>query len=147
MAKTKPRRLIDPDGTLFATICERHATGETIASILRTPGMPSRTQFYAWLEDETRAERFARARAAAMDAIADEAMVIADDGANDTYTDDEGRTRTDMDVIQRSKLRVETRLKLLAKWAPKQYGDKLELAGDANAPLQVQIIRLSEGSK
>ena len=29
----------------------------------------------------------------------------------------------DTDVIQRSKLRVETRLKLLAKWCPTRYGD------------------------
>ena len=31
------------------------------------------------------------------------------------------------DAIQRSKLRVETRLKLLAKWSPEKYGDKKQV--------------------
>jgi hypothetical protein len=33
----------------------------------------------------------------------------------------------DSEWISRSKLRVETRLKLLAKWDPKRYGDRLNL--------------------
>lgn len=31
------------------------------------------------------------------------------------------------DMIEHRKLRIETRLKLLAKWNPKKYGDKLDL--------------------
>lgn len=146
MAKTK-RAAAGPDRELFAAICERHSKGETIASILRSPGMPARTTFYDWLDDEELAGIFARAREAAMDAIADQAVAIAEDGANDTYVDENGFTRTDNDVIQRSKLRVETRLKLLAKWAPRKYGDKLELSGDADRPLTVQVVRLTEGPK
>ena len=33
----------------------------------------------------------------------------------------------DREVTSRSKLRVETRLKLLAKWNPKKYGEKVAL--------------------
>lgn len=33
----------------------------------------------------------------------------------------------DTEHIQRSKLRVETRLKLLAKWNPKRYGDRIDV--------------------
>lgn len=145
MAKTK-RAAAGPNREVFAKICERHSKGETIASILRTPGMPGRSTFYEWLEDEELSGLFARARDAAMDAIADEAVAIAEDGANDTYVDENGFKRVDNDVIQRSKLRVDTRLKLLAKWAPRKYGDKLELSGDADRPLTVQVIRLTEGA-
>ena len=37
----------------------------------------------------------------------------------------EGGDRANTEWISRSKLRVETRLKLLAKWDPKRYGDKI----------------------
>jgi transposase-like protein len=110
---------------IVAEVCARHSQGETIASILRTEGMPSRVTIYDWLGRPEHAERFARARAAAMDAIADEAMTIADEAINDTFLDDTGRKRVDQEVVQRSKLRVETRLKLLAKWAPGAYGDRV----------------------
>jgi hypothetical protein len=40
--------------------------------------------------------------------------------------------------IQRSKLRIETRLKLLAKWNPKKYGERVQVAGDADSPLKVE---------
>jgi hypothetical protein len=51
---------------------------------------------------------------------------LRDDGTNDTYTDEDGNTRTDHDVIARSRLRVDTRKWLLSKALPKIYGDKVE---------------------
>ena len=147
MAKAK-RRESGADRAVFAAICERIAQGETLASICRSEGMPGRVTVYDWMaEHEDLADAFARAREAGMDAIADQAMQIADDGSNDTYVDDKGFQRVDNDVVQRSRLRVETRLKLLAKWSPGKYGDKLELAGSKDAPLLVQVNRLTEGSK
>jgi hypothetical protein len=52
----------------------------------------------------------------------------------------DGREQLDREHVQRSKLRIETRLKLLAKWNPKKWGDKLELAGDQQNPLMIQQI-------
>lgn len=40
------------------------------------------------------------------------------------------------------RVRAETRLKLLAKWDPKRYGDKLELAGDPARPLVTRMERV-----
>ena len=39
----------------------------------------------------------------------------------------EGNTRLDPAAVQMQKNRVEARLKLLAKWNPKKYGDKVGL--------------------
>jgi hypothetical protein len=70
-------------------------------------------------------------------------MEIADDSRND-YIDrlnSDGEVigkQLDAEHVQRSKLRIETRLKLLAKWNPKRYGDKMTLAGDPDAPLASQ---------
>jgi hypothetical protein len=52
-------------------------------------------------------------------------MSIADSNIDDVYCAADGEERTNSDVIQRAKLRVETRLKLLAKWDPRRYGDKM----------------------
>lgn len=42
--------------------------------------------------------------------------------------------------VQRSKLRIETRLKLLSKWFPKKYGDKLDVTSAGNELKQTVVI-------
>lgn len=75
-----------------------------------------------------------------MDRMAEEILQIADDGRNDTYEDADGHERTDSDVIQRSRLRVDTRKWLMSKLAPKKYGDKTLLTGaDGESAPQVEI--------
>lgn len=66
----------------------------------------------------------ARAREAGFDRIAADCLEIADQTGKDTIYGDNG-ARADTEWISRSKLRIETRLKLLAKWDPKRYGDKI----------------------
>jgi hypothetical protein len=74
------------------------------------------------------------------DAIAEEALEIADDGSNDWMErrrkDGSTEEVVNSEHVQRSKLRIETRLKLLAKWSPKRYGDKQthSIGGDPDAP-------------
>lgn len=112
-------------------ICDAVSNGQTLAQVCRDLDI-ARHQIYAWIEvDEVFRGKMEVARAAGYDAIADEAFRIADDGTND-YMErqlQDGRTvmALDRENVQRSKLRVETRLKLLAKWHPKRYGEKLEI--------------------
>jgi hypothetical protein len=92
----------------------------------------SKSRWYQILAaDEALAGRFARAREEGFDAIAEEALEIADDGTNDWKTREKESGETyealNHEHVQRSKLRVETRLKLLAKWDPKRYGEKIDL--------------------
>lgn len=73
--------------------------------------------------------------------LADELLSIADDGRNDTYEVTEGEEksiRTDHDVINRSRLRVDTRKWYLSKVLPKIYGDKV----DMNLTGEVSIKRV-----
>lgn len=46
----------------------------------------------------------------------------------------------DKEWMLRSKLRVETRLKLLAKWDPKRYGEKItqEISGPDGGPVRTE---------
>lgn len=77
-----------------------------------------------------------RAREAQADLLAEQILQIADDGTNDTQTDDEGRVRVDQDVIARSRLRVDARKWLASKMAPKKYGDKIEHTGADGGAIQ-----------
>jgi len=109
-------------------ICERIARGETLRSICREEGKPSWTTVYDWINDDPEfALRIARARDLGHDAIAEECMGIADESGAEVAVDPKtGRLVVDGEVIQRAKLRIETRIKLLAKWNPKKYGDKTQ---------------------
>lgn len=108
---------------LIAEICARLSTGEPLAQICRDPHMPERTVVYDWLkENKEFAQRIAHARDAGFDAIAEDCLAIADSPMPST---DNGAT--DGGAVQHAKLRVETRLKLLAKWDPKRYGDKQQV--------------------
>jgi hypothetical protein len=48
--------------------------------------------------------------------------------------------KKDWAAIQKHKLQVDTRKWLLSKLAPKKYGDKLEVSGDAANPIAIQRI-------
>ena len=125
---------------LVDSICERLALGEPLAQICRDEGMPHPSTVRDWMaarEDVSRA--IARARMDGFDQIAMEALAIADDGRRDYLPNDDGREVVDHDHIARSRLRVETRLKLLAKWDPKRYGERqqLEHTGPNGGPVLV----------
>ena len=111
-----------------AALCEWLSLGQTMASFCRQQGRPTYSTIYAALNnDRELAARVAHARDVGYDAIADNCFGIADDGSGDTWIDDNGNERVNSDHIQRSKLRIETRLKLLACWNPKKYGNKQEV--------------------
>jgi hypothetical protein len=100
----------------------------SLSEICQLPGMPERTTFCKRLAADVELQkRYAVACEARADKFVDEIIQIADDGANDTYLDEEGNKRTDHDVIARSKLRVDARKWAAAKMAPKKYGDRVGL--------------------
>ncbi len=111
---------------LCAEIVERIAKGEPLAAICRDEHMPSVMAVWRWEEDDADFSlAIARARDAGADAIAADALAIADDASGDTKKTERGDEVLDGEWVARSRLRVETRLKLLAKWNPKRYGEKV----------------------
>ena len=124
---------------LAAEICDRISRGEPLEVICRDEGMPASRNVREWVSADSRpkevpatfASDFARAREDGYDAIAADCLEIADDGKNDWMAaqaaDGDERAiaaRINGEHVQRSKLRIETRLKLLAKWS-KRYGDRV----------------------
>lgn len=112
-------------------ICLRLVEGESLRRICQDEKMPHIGTVLRWVGENTKLrEQYTRARELQAEVYADEITQIADDGQNDTYTDDEGNVKTDHDVIARSRLRVDSRKWIVSKLLPKKYGDKLELAGE-----------------
>lgn len=110
---------------LAQEICDRLSKGEPLAKICRDEHMPSVRTVGNWkLSDEDFSSSIAHAREEGEDNIAADCMGIADDSSGD-YTEGENGPIYNAEHVQRSKLRIETRLKLLAKWNPKKYGDKI----------------------
>jgi hypothetical protein len=126
---------------LAAEICERLSNGEPLRQICRDAHMPAWTAIYAWAaKDAVLSERIAHARNQGYEAIAEECLLIADNpewGLTESVGPN-GQTVTKQDMLGHRKLRIETRLKLLAKWDPKRYGDRLALAGDEKNPIHLE---------
>lgn len=107
----------------------RVSNGEPLAPVLREMKIGV-TTWYDWVNARPElAEAIARARLLGFDVIADECLEIADDARNDWMErqgdDGDAGYVLNGEHVQRSKLRIETRLKLLAKWDPKRYGDRV----------------------
>ena len=130
------------------SICEQLSEGIPLREICRQDGMPAWRTVYDWMyKDDDLSTAIAHARDLGYDSLAEECLDIADDANNDWMerTDKEGRSIgwvVNGEHVQRSKLRIETRLKLLAKFNPKKYGEKLSVGGDPENPLQVGTTML-----
>lgn len=118
-----------------------------MAEICRGDGMPGLRTVYDWMgANKVFAARIARAREAGYDAIATDALLIADtplEGVRVVTSGAGKKKKVEVyreDMLGHRRLQVETRLKLLAKWDPKRYGDSTTLKGDADAPLYPPAI-------
>jgi len=122
---------------LVDEICTRVANGTPLREICREDDKPTWSTFYDWLrKDKELSARFAQARELGTDAIAEDALSIIDERPESVTL--EGSSRIDTGYVQWQKNRVEMRLKLLAKWNPRKYGDRTTIAGDKDAPLEVK---------
>jgi hypothetical protein len=122
-------------------ILTRLSNGETLTSICRPDTMPSRGTVHAWkAKDAEFSKRFARAKDDGWDAIADDCLEIANtplEGVIETSKEWGVETKRE-DMLGHRKLQIETRLKLLAKWDPKRYGDKIDV--NATHSGEVKIV-------
>lgn len=124
-------------------ICSRIAEGESLRSICSDDGMPTKTTVMRWLQEEDKADfrdQYARARESQAEHYLDEIIQIADDCTDDVekiMTQSGEDYRIKQSAIQRARLQIDTRKWTMSKLAPKKYGDRMALAGDAEAPLKV----------
>lgn len=138
-----PKKGVKPRDTSYdpevsATICELLSQGVPLRQICRMEGMPPWRNVYFWMErDEELAAHIARAREIGQEAMAEKAYEEMYDEPERILS--EGGGKIDPGYVQLVKARAEITLKLLAKWNPKRYGDRVALTGADNAPpIQVE---------
>jgi hypothetical protein len=133
------------DPLIAQQMCELLSEGIPLRQICReNEGFPAWRTVYDWMKrDADLSAAIAHARDMGYDAMAEECLDIADNAGNDWMErlDAEGVPvgwQVNGENIQRSKLRIETRLKLLAKFNPKKYGDKIVHSGDDENPVVIE---------
>lgn len=123
-----------------ALICERIAEGFTLKQIGREIGC-SDSAITLWAANDPEfASMYARAREAQAEHFAAELLEIADDGSNDWIERESGGASVivpDHEHINRSRLRVDARKWLMARMAPRRWGDRQEITGADGGPLLV----------
>lgn len=133
---------------LASKICDGIASGVSLVQICRQDGMPHEMTVLRWVHDtvtDVPSEfrmRFLRAREIGTHHMAHECLEIADDSSGDIkYVGREGEEREalDSEFVARSKLRIDTRMKLMGMWNKRDYGDKkaVELSGPNGASIPV----------
>lgn len=117
-------------------IVEWISIGQTLRDYCRQEGKPSWRSVYRWMEKDTEfAARIAHARELGHDAIAEETLEIIDTFPIEAVSD--SGSRLDAGHVSWLKNRVEQRMKLLAKWNPKKYGDKVGVQHEGGVTLNV----------
>jgi hypothetical protein len=131
-------------------ICARIADGESLRSICLDDALPSQRAVFNWLaSNEQFVQQYARAREAQADALFDEILDIADNGANDwmeKHDQDGGNIgwRENGEAMRRSQLRIDARKWMAGKLRPKKYGDKLDVEhkGDIHITIAQEDAKL-----
>lgn len=114
-------------------ICDRLAKGEPLASICRSDNMPAVRTVSDWrAAHEDFAAAFVCARDEGYDVIAADTLEIIDTIPERQMTA-EG-SKVDTGHVAWLKNRAEQRLKLLAKWDPRRYGEKMAIGGASDLP-------------
>lgn len=137
---------------LAQEIIDSLSEGVTLQDICRREHMPSVRTVNSWANsDECPKEvpsnfsaNFARAREIGFDAIAAEALRIANTpvvGEEVTVKADGTEEIKRGDMLGHRKLQIETRLKLLAKWDPRRYGERQAIEHSGNVTLGDRLKR------
>jgi hypothetical protein len=125
MAKRQSKRTPEVEERIIEGLTD----GVPLRVLCRQDDIPSWRTVYDWINaDASFASRVAYARDLGFEAIAEDILDIADD------------TPAISEHVQRSKMRIDTRLKLLACWSPKRYGNKqtVDVGNKENETLKIE---------
>ncbi len=109
---------------LAIRVCEQIATSNmSLRTICKMEGMPSVATILKWLRDDEGgfAGQYARAKEEQADLLVEDMLDISE------HTNEDHTAFTGANVVQRDKLRIETRKWIASKLKPKKYGDKLDV--------------------
>lgn len=137
------------DQEIADRICEIISTSsKSLRTICQAEDMPSvRTVLY-WLAEGDKEDsnpefkeflrQYARARDNQADFLAEEMLEISE------HTEEDHTAFTGSNVVQRDKLRIDTRKWIASKLKPKKYGDRLDLNHEGGQTIVVKFQDDSE---
>jgi hypothetical protein len=130
---------------LATVICIRIAEGESLRQILKTEGMPAQSTVYEWLlRHPPFTEQYTRAREEQADTLADEIIHIADEQPEIVVVTDKKtgaviEHKLDNAFLLWQRNRIDARKWTAMKLKPKKYGDRMQVAGDPENPLEAKV--------
>ena len=118
-------------------ICNLLTEGKSLKSICDMKDMPDRTSVYSWLLQYPEFfNSYARARDIQADVLADTLI----QEANDVESVIVGNDKSDNARVQAVRVKIDTLKWIASKLKPKKYGDKLELGGDQDNPITIELV-------
>lgn len=118
---------------LLETTLHRIAHGETLSSVARDLGF-TLVSWSRWVRaDSELSAAYYEARSIGADAIADDILNIVDNA------------RVGAVDVAKARLRADTRLRLLAKWQPDKYGEKVDVRHQGHDGGAVQVAYANVG--
>ena len=119
-------------------MCEQLSDGIPLRQICRQEGFPAWQTVYLWMSKDAELHKaIAHAREVGQDAIAEEIYRLVEAEPARIY-DEKGNSRVDAGHVAWVRVQADIKLKLLAKWNPKRYGDRVVHAGDGDNPVVVE---------
>ena len=132
-AKPKVKPPISMTEEIFDEVIEWVSSGNTLRAFCRQPNRPNWTTIYDYInKSDERVTKFARARRACVDAIAEDTIQMVDEYPERIQDD-----RIDPGWVNWRRIQVEQRLKLIAKWDPIRYGEKINVDHAGGVSLNV----------
>lgn len=135
-------------------ICRRIVLGDSLRSICIEEGMPCRETALTWASDVHHpfSDQYTRAKQIQALGMSEELLEIADDGTNDWMErrNKDGSTyeAVNEEVIQRSRMRIDTRKWILSKMLPKTFGEKQSVDHtSAGEKLQSVVVYLPDNGR
>ena len=127
--------------------------GESVNSILKMEGMPVTSTFYKWvMEDENLEKNYARACEFRADFLFEQLLSIADgDHRVKEIEDPDGNkikvVEDDRTTVSRDALSCDVRKFMIAKLAPKKYGNKIDVTTDGEKINKVTVFELPDNNR
>lgn len=134
---------------IVQSICEQIAEGSSLRTICKRPGMPALSTVMLWLNQFTEfSEQFTRGCELRAQVHAEEIIEIADDSRRD-YVERKRKDGTpylafERDHVERAKVRIDARLRLMAAMNPKRFGQKVDVNHSGTITLEALITRSME---
>lgn len=128
-------------------ICFRVANGESSRTICREERFPVMATLFRWLQKNIEFQKqYYQAKESMVECYAAEMTEIADDSTNDFYERELNNGNVAVvasnELVNRSRLRVDTRKWICERLMPKKYGPKtdINLGGQKNNPLIISDL-------